>query len=193
MLCSLLTACATTPPTDPDNACRIFTQKPDWYQAALATQHKWGLPVQIQLAIIRQESSFQHNAQPPRATFLGIPLWWHKTSAYGYAQVKDSTWDWYQDKTGNSWASRDDFADASDFIGWYANLSHRELGISKWDTYNQYLAYHEGQGGWKRKSYRAKPWLRRVAQRVADQASIYGAQLRHCRKELEDAGSWWPF
>jgi hypothetical protein len=192
-LCSLLAACGTSPPGDQDNACRIFEEKRDWYEAALATERKWGVPMQIQLAIIRQESGFHDDAKPPRERFLGIPLWWRKSSAYGYAQAKDGTWDWYQDESGNSWASRNDFADASDFVGWYADRSHRTLGISKWDTFNQYLAYHEGHGGWKRKTYRAKPWLIKVARRVAAQASTYGAQLKGCRKALAEGGSWWPF
>jgi hypothetical protein len=192
-LMGLLTACATNPPANPDDACLIFEEKADWYEAAKETETHWGVPIQVQLAIIRQESSFRHDAKPPRARFLGIPLWWRSSSAYGYAQVKDATWDWYRDKTGNGWASRDDFADASDFIGWYTDLSRRTLGISKWDAYNQYLAYHEGHGGWKRKSYEKKPWLIQVARRVDTDARNYGAQLRGCREGLDAGPGWWPF
>ena len=189
----LLTACATSPPKQVDNACRIFEEKPDWYEATRKTEKTWGVPIQVQLAIMRQESSFKHDAKPPRESFLGIPMWWRKSSAYGYAQVKDSTWDWYRDKTGNRWADRDDFADASDFIGWYTDVSRRSLGISKWDAYNQYLAYHEGHGGWKRGSYKRKGWLLQVARRVEASAGAYGAQLRGCRERLEDRAGWWPF
>ena len=63
---------------------------------------------------MRQKSSFRHNAAPPRATFLGVPMWWRQSSAYGYAQAKDSTWEWYQQKTGNWGADRDNYADAVD-------------------------------------------------------------------------------
>jgi len=190
---TLLVGCATSLPTTPDNACLIFEEKDDWYEAAKETEKTWGVPLQVQLAIIRQESSFRQDAKPPRVELFGIPLWWRISSAYGYAQVKDETWDRYRDKTGNGWASRDDFADASDFIGWYADLSRRTLGISKWDAYNQYLAYHEGHGGWKRKTYSKKPWLIQIARRVDANARSYGAQLRGCRGRLEEGHWWWPF
>lgn len=187
-----LAACATAPPSRPDDACEIFEEKDDWYQAARDTEKRWGVPIQVQLAIIRQESSFRDDARPPRDTFLGVPMWWRVSDAYGYAQVKDSTWDWYREKTGNHWASRDDFEDASDFIGWYADVSHRTLGISKADAYNQYLAYHEGHAGWKRRTYRDKDWLIRVARKVERQAGTYGTQLARCRERLERGSGWWP-
>ena len=154
----LLTACAPAPPKSQENACAIFEEKDDWYVASRKAEKKYGLPIQVQLAIMRQESSFKHDAKPPHETILGIPMWWRKSSAYGYAQVKDSTWDWYISKTGNSGADRDDYEDAVDFMGWYASISNKTLGISKWDAYNQYLAYHEDHGGWKNKSYNKKPW-----------------------------------
>jgi hypothetical protein len=182
----LLAACATHPPSQVDDACALFEEKPDWYEAARHTERRWGTPVQVQLAIVRAESSFKHNAKPPRDTFVGIPLWWRVSSAYGYAQAKDETWDDYRSATGRRFASRSDFADASDFIGWYTDQSQRRLGISKWDTYNQYLAYHEGQGGFSRKTYTGKEWLIRVARKVDGWARSYGGQLRACSGRLED-------
>ncbi len=119
--------------------------------------------------------------------------WFRSSSAYGYAQVKDDTWDWYIQKTGNSGADRDDFDDAVDFVAWYTNQSHKILGISKWDTYNQYLAYHEGQGGYRKGSYRNKKWLLRYAKKVEQTAKSYAVQLSSCRESLEIEKSWWPF
>ena len=178
---SLFAGCSTSPPKNVENACAIFAEKDDWYSATRAAEKKWGTPVQVQLAIIRQESSFRGDAKPPRDTVLGIPMWWRLSDAYGFGQVKDDTWDWYVDKTGNWFADRDDFADVADFIGWYTDVSQRTLGISKWDAYNQYLAYHEGHGGWKRKTYNGKPWLIKVARKVENYARTYGAQLQQCR------------
>lgn len=189
----LVTGCAVTPPTTVENACDIFTEKPDWYEASLRSEERWGLPIQIQLAIVRQESSFQHDAKPPRARILGVPMWWRTSSAYGYAQAKDSTWDWYRLKTGNSGADRDDYADAVDFIGWYSEVSQQLLGISKWDTYRQYLAYHEGHGGFERKTYLHKRWLMDVARKVEGYAERYGQQLRTCRQGPDQRPSYWPF
>jgi len=193
--CAVLTlaGCSTTPPKTVENACTIFDEKPDWYKAARNTERKWGTPIQVQLAIIRQESGFRDDAKPPHDTLLGIPMWWRVSSAYGYAQAKDETWDWYREKSGNSWADRDNFEDASDFVGWYTDVSQRTLGISKWDSYNQYLAYHEGHGGWQRKTYQQKPWLIRVARKVDGYAKSYSGQLAQCRERLDKGSGWWPF
>ena len=192
-IAAFLAGCATAPPRNQENACAIFRERGDWHEASTDVERRYGLPLQVQLAIMRQESSFRHDAKPPRETFLGIPLWWRKSSAYGYAQVKDETWDWYKSKTGNWRASRDDYEDAVDFMGWYTSISQRTLGISKWDTYNQYLAYHEGHGGWKRKTYNKKPWLIKVARKVDSHAKTYASQLKSCRSSLGGGSRWWPF
>lgn len=185
--------CVTTPPEDINNSCEIFEDKDDWYDDARDSYEKWGVPVHVQLAIIYQESKFRHDAKPPRDTLLWVIPWTRKSSAYGYAQVLDSTWDWYIQKTGNRRADRDDFADVADFIGWYGNVSHRTLGISKWDPYRQYLAYHEGHGGYKRRTYAKKKWLVKVARKVERQAKRYHTQLARCEDELDRSWAFWPF
>jgi hypothetical protein len=149
--------------------------------------------VHVQLAIIYQESKFVDDARPPRGRFLWLIPWGRASSAYGYAQAKDETWNWYIQKTGNRGADRDDFSDAVDFIGWYLDTSHRILGISRSDAYNQYLAYHEGQGGYKRKTYNKKPWLINVARKVEKRARSYQYQLARCEDELDSGWSLWPF
>ena len=185
----MLLGCATTPPTNITSSCEIFYDKDDWYDDAKASFEKWGVPIHVQLAIIHQESSFKYDAKPPKDYLLGFIPWGRTSSAYGYAQVKDSTWDWYKQKTGNWGADRDEFADAVDFIGWYGSVSYKTLGISKWDAKNQYLAYHEGHGGFKRKTYNKKSWLIGVANKVERNAARYRAQLGKCKDKLES--SWW--
>jgi len=61
------------------------------------------------------------------------------------------------------------------------SLTVSENGIPLTDTYNQYLAYHDGRTGWRRGTYRSKPWLVRIAGEVRDRAVTYEAQLRTCR------------
>ncbi len=175
-----LAGCATVPPRNPANLCSVFGEHQDWRDSAFKSQRRWGAPVPVQMAIINQESSFVDDARPPRYQFLGLLPLWRTSSAYGYGQVKDDTWDWYVSKTGRSNAERDDFADVTDFIGWYMHQSHTLLGISKMDAYRQYLAYHEGHGGYRKKSYQAKPWLPRIAERVALTARRYATQLGGC-------------
>ncbi|MNN39648.1 hypothetical protein D3C81_1536950 [compost metagenome] len=113
------------------------------------------------MAIMKQESSFVADALPPRDYLLWVIPWGRVSSAYGYAQAQDPVWGEYKDATDNG-GSRDNFDDAIMFIGWYTTGTRSQLGISQWDAYNQYLAYHEGRGGYSRGSYRSKPWLMQV-------------------------------
>lgn len=183
-----LTGCTTAPPRNQENICEIFREKDDWYDYSKESFEKWGVPIHLQMAIIHQESRFVADAQPPRQWLLGFIPWFRPSSAYGYSQAKDSTWEWYQDKAGSWGADRDDFADSTDFIGWYCTVSHKKLGISKWDAKNQYLAYHEGHGGYQRGTYNNKPWLVNVSNKVNARAKKYRAQLATCREELESSG-----
>ena len=187
----LVISCSSAPPEDPGNSCSIFEEKDSWYSAARDSYRKWGVPIHVQLAIIYQESRFVHDAKPPRQKLLWVIPWTRPSSAYGYGQIKDSTWEWYLKSTGRRWADRDDFDDVADFIGWYGDMSHRKLGISKSDAYSQYLAYHEGHGGFKRKTYKNKKWLTRVASKVAARAKRYSTQLKQCEDSLDKG--WWFF
>lgn len=192
VLAAGIAGCAT-PPVNPRNACAMLKEKPGWYRDTQRAYKHWGVPIQVQLAIIYQESRFRHDAKPPRGRLLWVIPWGRVSSAYGYAQIQDGTWRWYQRATGHHGADRDDFGDVTDFIGWYVSMVHRTLGVSKWDAYHQYLAYHEGLGGYRRRTYREKPWLMRVARKVAANARRYRAQIARCRDELESGPWWWPF
>ncbi len=185
----VLTACTTSPPRDSHNICSVFKEKDDWYDEAKQASEKWGLPIHVSMAIMHQESRFVADAQPPRPWLLGIIPWFRSSSAYGYAQAQDGTWQDYQNKAGSWLADRDDFADACDFIGWYCTISQQRLGISKWDTRRLYLAYHEGHNGYQRKTYRNKPWLLKTAKKVAKKSQQFNTQLKSCEKELE-SNSW---
>jgi hypothetical protein len=68
--------------------------------------------------------------------------------------------------------------------------SSKRFGIAKSDTYNQYLAYHEGHGGFKSKTYNKKPWLKKVARKVDDNAQRYKRQLKQCSSELNSNSIW---
>ncbi|MBF0266218.1 MAG: transglycosylase SLT domain-containing protein [Gammaproteobacteria bacterium] len=188
-----LSGCATSPPEVINNACAIFNEKSHWYKAAYKSYKKWGVPINVQLAIMHQESKFISDAKPPRQKLLWFIPWTRPSSAYGYAQVKDDTWDWYKDKTGNSFADRDDFEDAVDFIGWYGTMSKKLAGVPLWNAREQYLAYHEGHGGYRRKTYLKKKWLVKVADKVARNSWVYKKQLKKCEDEFDRGWSLWPF
>ncbi len=193
LLCAVLvfpflSGCISSPPENPENICSIFREKDDWYENSQEAYAKWGIPIAMQMAFMHQESRFVADAQPPRPWLLGFIPWFRDSSAYGYPQAQDGTWDWYQEKAGSWWSDRDDFSDAADFIGWYCAVSSKKLGISKGDIKNQYLAYHEGHTGYRRKSYLNKPWLMKTASKVTHQAKKYQRQLATCQKELESSG-----
>lgn len=185
----LLIACATPPPNNPENICDIFFENKDWYEAAKDMNSRWGTPIHVPIAMMYQESSFKHDAAPPMQYFLFIPIG-RASDAYGYAQAKTMTWDDYQRETGNTWADRDDFHDAVDFMGWFTNKTHKINGVSKWDAYGQYLNYHEGWGGYKKKTYNNKPWLIKVSRKVNERSKQYAEQLKTCQEDLDSGWLW---
>jgi hypothetical protein len=184
-IAALAAGCASLgPPRDVNDICDIFDDRSRWLAAAEAAEQDWGAPVAVQMAIIWRESSFRADAQPPRRHVLWVIPWGRASTAYGYAQALDGTWDDYRAATGNRGADRDDFADSTDFVGWYMAQTTARNGVPAGDAYNQYLAYHEGQTGYRRGSYRGKPQLLAAARQVADQAARYERQLSACRASL---------
>lgn len=187
LLLSVLVACTSMPPKKAENLCAIFNEKEQWYADANKASERWGVPIAVIMAIMYQESQFVADALPPRIWLLGIIPWFRPTSAYGYAQATNDTWDLYIKSAGSFWSDRDDFSDSADFIGWYNYKSYKNLGISKWDTKNLYLAYHEGYEGFRHKTWLKKTWLRNIANKVARIAKNYHAQLNRCKMNEENA------
>lgn len=185
MLVAILGGCSVSPPKQPDDLCKIFFEKDDWYDAAVDMKDKYGVPIHVPMAMMYQESSFKAEAKPPKDYIMfGLIPWGRVSSAYGYSQAKTMTWDDYIKATGNSGADRDDFEDAIDFMGWFITQSNRINGVSKWDAYAQYLNYHEGWGGYKRQTYNQKRWLIGVANKVKARSLTYAGQLKQCEDEL---------
>jgi|TARA_B110000305_G_scaffold100254_1_gene112873 hypothetical protein len=180
-----LSACTSkAPPKNTTDVCKIFKEKYSWYKAAKKTEKRWKIPVSVSMAIIKQESSFIADARPQRTKLLGFIPWKRITSARGYAQAVDGTWEMYLKDRGGWFVARNDFEDAVDFIGWYNYKTHKQLNISMTNARALYLAYHEGRGGYRRGSYRTKPWLLSVADKVQRNANRYDAQYQGCKKKL---------
>lgn len=180
----ILVGCTSSTPKNREDICEIFNEKRGWYKDAKASERKWGSPIPVMMAIIYQESRFQAKAKPPRKKILWVIPGPRPASAYGYSQATDETWAGYKKSTGSWGADRNDFDDAIDFIGWYNHQSYRRNKIQKTDTYNLYLAYHEGHGGFAKKSYRKKAWLIDVSHKVSGRSQTYASQLKTCEKHL---------
>lgn len=184
LVLAVLGSCAAreaTAPRNLDNACAIITERPQYARAFKQAERQWGVQPHVLMAMIYQESKFIADNRPPHVYALGVIPTGRQSSALGYSQALDGTWDEYIAQRGGRSSDRTDIADATDFMGWYMAATVRENGIPLNDTYNQYLAYHDGRTGWRRGTYNSKPWLIRIAGEVRDRAVMYDAQLRTCR------------
>ena len=180
-----LTSCLISQPRNVMNVCDMFEDRRSWYEAAAGAEQRWNVPISVSMAFIYQESAFESRARPARTRLLWVVPWVRPSDAFGYPQALDSTWDDYREATGNFIARRADFGDAVDFIGWYNANSYRRNNIELNDARNLYLAYHEGNTGFERRTYDGKQWLLDAADRVQRNADRYESQLTQCRDALE--------
>lgn len=184
ILLLLVSACGSnySAPRNLDDACSIVTQRPKYLRAMQRAERRWGVPVHVQMAIIYQESKFIGDNRTPIQYVAGVLPMGRQSSAYGYAQALDATWEEYQREEGGRGARRDDIRDATDFMGWYMTETAEMIGIPLHDARNQYLAYHEGRTGYSRGTYKSKSWLVRIADEVAARSETYRVQLESCRR-----------
>ena len=171
----------TSAPRNLDNACTLLKERPEYLKAFRAVERKWGVPMHVQMATIHQESKFVGDARTPFKYVLGVIPMGRQSSAYGYSQALDATWDEYRKDQNRRTAKRDRIKDASDFMGWYMNQSRDRNGIPLTNARNQYLAYHEGHSGFRRASYNRKSWLVAVAGKVESRSLMYEQQIAGCR------------
>ncbi len=181
----LLTGGCASTPANPGDVCAIFREKPGWYRGALKAEQRWKVSIPVMMAFTYKESSFVHNARPPRTRLLFVIPWRRPSSAYGFAQATNETWSDYRRATGRRGADRNDFGDAIDFVGWYLDRAHRHLGIARNDARHLYLSYHEGLSGYRSGRWKSNGWLQGAADRVAANAGRYGRQLASCRNSLK--------
>lgn len=171
----------TSAPRELDNACALLRERPQYLKAFRKVERKWGVPMHVQMATIHQESKFVADARTPFKYVLGVIPMGRQSSAFGYSQALDATWDEYRKDQNRRTAKRDRIGDATDFMGWYMNQTRARNGVSLGDARNQYLAYHEGHTGFSRQSYNRKAWLVGVAGKVDARSQMYREQISSCR------------
>jgi hypothetical protein len=181
-----IAGCASAPQPSSEeiaDACLLLKENRNWHNALRASAKEWGAPMGFQLAVMKQESAFDGRAKAPRGErkWFGLVEGDRLSSARGYAQALDTTWEAYKRETGNGGASRQSFRDASDFIGWYFASTGRRTGLGQYDYRGHYLAYHEGAGGYLNGTWRGKTWLISTADSVAAQAARYESQITGCK------------
>lgn len=179
-------------PIHQDNLCQLFQDHPGWYFHARQAEKKWGVPVSVQMAIIHRESHFRADAKPPHRWVLGFIPWRRVSTAEGYMQATNSTWQWYLKEQHLKSASRSNFTNAVDFIGWYTHHAHQSNAIAMNDAYHLYLAYYLGLGAYHSHAYADNTWLLNTATGVQEQANRYHRQLMSCSHELPSK-PWWLF
>lgn len=167
-------------PENISSACHILKENKGWNRTLHFVEKDWGIEPHVILSIIYQESTFNRKARPvagKRFFFFNR----YKSSARGYSQALDGTWNEYiKNNNKGRFTRRSSFSDSADFMGWYLNRTSRENQIRKNDAYNLYLAYHEGNGGWRRKTYTQKPWLVDTARRVQQRSNRFNQEIENC-------------
>jgi hypothetical protein len=175
----LLSGCDSFRPIEYDkHICRVVLANWGWRQALNEVSEEYGVSPGLVLSVIFHESSFNAQARPKSGYVLGL-IPWQNSSAYGYGQIKSETWTWYLEKKPGLFRSRTNFTDTAYFIGWYYEL-FVDRSNAKDVAHDFYLAYHEGLGGYKRKTFQNNEWLLNKAAKVSQRAAHYDTQLKKC-------------
>ena len=80
--------------------------------------------------------------------------WNRVSSAYGFSQALDGTWAQYRREIGNFTARPHRFFRRGGFCRLYHGKTIDTFGVARDDTFNLYLAYYFGWGGYKRGEWR---------------------------------------
>lgn len=146
--------------------------------AAHAVHDKYGVPIDVVMAIVAEDSDYSDGQLPMRWAWI-IP-YGRGGEAPGYARAGADLWEQYVSEEGSFFSARDNFGDALDFIGWYMTRTREVNGVAFMDAYNQYLNYIDGWEGYAGGAYKGKDWLLQAASRVQERAARYRSQLKQC-------------
>ena len=172
---------STSTPSNAENICQIFDEKRSWHRSAARSEKKWGIPIPTMMAVIYKESSFRATVRPPRKKILGFIPGRRASTSVGYSQAKDETWNDYVQATKNRTASRTNFADSIDFVGWYLNRAVKHLGVAPTNTEALYASYHVGLSGYQSGKWRNSASIRNSVAMFQRHVQRYQQQMRTCK------------
>ncbi|ASG68310.1 lipoprotein [Francisella halioticida] len=156
------------------NICQILKHHPNWRNSLKRVNKKYNISPAFTLAVIHQESKFHANAKN------------RHSSAFGYAQALDGTWKIFQ-KTVKPNAKRNDFNDSVEFVDWYMSQLTHNLHLKTSNSFNLYLAYLLGEGGYKNyinNSYQNSNSIQKkeaIAAKVRLKTQVYNLELKDCK------------
>ena len=177
-------SCSSVPKYS-ENACKIFDEKYLWYKHSKKSSEKWGVPIEIILAVIHKESGFVRFARPKRTKLFKIIPYRRPSSSFGFSQAVDKTWELYKTENEKPIALRISFKSSVDFVGWYFWKTNKINKISLNNAYSLYLNYYLGWGNYAKKTYKTDRKAIIFAKSVEKQSKIYKNQLRECQKSLD--------
>ena len=177
-------SCSSVPKYS-ENACKIFDEKYLWYKHSKKSSEKWGVPIEIILAVIHKESGFVRFARPKRTKLFKIIPYRRPSSSFGFSQAVDKTWELYKTENEKPIALRISFKSSVDFVGWYFWKTKKINKISLNNAYSLYLNYYLGWGNYANKTYKTDRKAIIFAKSVEKQSKIYKNQLRECQKSLD--------
>ena len=177
-------SCSSVPKYS-ENACKIFDEKYLWYKHSKKSSEKWGVPIEILLAVIHKESGFVRFARPKRTKLFKIIPYRRPSSSFGFSQAVDKTWELYKTENEKPIALRISFKSSVDFVGWYFWKTNKINKISLNNAYSLYLNYYLGWGNYAKQTYKTDRKAIIFAKSVEKQSKIYKNQLRECQKSLD--------
>jgi hypothetical protein len=184
--CLLLASCTTTPPRNVDDACAIFAEYGDWFADAKAASQRWGCRSRYCWRSSIRNRPFAPTPEPPRTWYLGFIPGPRPSSAYGYSQALDGTWDRYTAATGNVMAP----IATSSPMPWISSAGTSTKPPCATASPNvatpitNIWLITKARAALPRALTGKKPWLMERARKVSRQAARYGSQLARCESQL---------
>ena len=149
-----------------------------WMDAFLATENRWGVSVEAQLALVSEDWQLEQRGLPSRWR----PAWTRfddRTPGIP-AGYFDTTWERYEAVTGNRNASPDDISDFSDFIGWYVSSAASYAHVAPDDAAAIHILWRKGPRYYASGAWITDSFVTERAQRFANHAQAISDGFHSC-------------